>query len=73
MTRKCYSVSRSAIDENNDSVRKSWIVFRHEIVAKFTYAAEFSTAEDLAFCFRVGGHIMYQNVLCCGRTPSGRV
>src|SRR6218665_2268985 len=31
---KCYSVSRSPIDENNDSVSKSWIVIRHGIVAK---------------------------------------
>jgi len=37
------------MDENNDSVSKSWIVFRHEIVAKLTSAAEFSATEDLAF------------------------
>jgi len=49
MTRKCYSVSRSAINENNDNVSKSWIVFRHGIVAKFTSAAENSAAEELAF------------------------
>src|SRR6218665_139020 len=48
-TRKCYSISRSAIDENNDSVSKSWIVFRNGIVVKFTSAAEFSASEDLAF------------------------
>jgi len=48
MMRKCYSVSRSPIDENNDSVSKSWIVFRHGIAAKFTSAEEFSAAEDLA-------------------------
>ena len=46
---KCYSVCRSPNDENNDSVSKSWIVFRHGIVAKLTSAAEFSVAEDLAF------------------------
>jgi len=38
--RKCYSV-RSPIDENNDSVSKTWIIFRNEIVAKPTSAAEF--------------------------------
>jgi len=49
MMRKCYNVSsRSLIDENNDSTRKSWIDFRLRIVAKLTSAAEFSTAEDLA-------------------------
>ena len=41
MKRKCCSVSRSPIDENNDSVGKSWIVFRHGIGAKLTFAAEF--------------------------------
>jgi len=46
MTRKCYSVSiERAIDENNDSVSKSWIVFRQGIVAKFTSAAGNSAAE----------------------------
>jgi len=35
-------------DENNDSVSKSWVVFRNGIVAKLTSAAKFSTAEDLA-------------------------
>ena len=48
MMRKCYSVNRSPIDENNDSLSKSWIVFHHGIVAKLTSAAEFSAAEDLA-------------------------
>jgi len=48
MMHKCYSVCRSTIDENNDSVSKSWIVFRHGIVAKLTSSAEFSAAEDLA-------------------------
>jgi len=33
--------------ENNDSVSKSWIVFRHGIVAKLTSAMEFFAAEDL--------------------------
>jgi len=47
MTRKCYSVRRSPIDENNDSVSKSWIVFHHRIVAKLTSAVEFSAAEIL--------------------------
>src|SRR6218665_2996270 len=49
--RKCYSVSRSPIDENNDSVSKSWIVFRHGIVAKLTSAAEFFAAEYLAYFY----------------------
>jgi len=40
MMRKCYSASRSQIDENNDIVSKSWIVYRHGIVAKLTSAAE---------------------------------
>ena len=44
---------RSSLDENNDSVSKSWIVFRHRIVAKLTSAVEFSTAEDLAKCYSV--------------------
>ena len=51
MTCKCYSVSRSVIDENNDSVSKSWIVFHHGIVAKFTSAVEFFATEDLALCY----------------------
>ena len=40
MMHKCYSVSRSSIDENNDSISRSWIIFRHGIVAKLTSAAE---------------------------------
>jgi len=48
MMRKCCSVRRSPIDENNYSVSKSWIVFRRGIVAKLASAAEFSAAEDLA-------------------------
>jgi len=49
--RKCYNVSRSSFDENNDSVSRSWIVFRHVLVAKLISAAEFSVAEDLAYSF----------------------
>jgi len=45
---KCY---RSPIDEYNDSVSKSSIVFRHGIVAKFTFAAKFSAAEVLDYQF----------------------
>jgi len=45
---KCYSLSRSLIDENNESISRSWIVFRQGIFAKLTSVAEFSTAEDLA-------------------------
>jgi len=48
MMRKCYCVSRSPEDENKDNVSKSWIVFRHGIVAKLTCGAEFSAAEDFA-------------------------
>jgi len=48
MMHKCYIITRSPIDENNDSVSESWIVFRHGIVAKLTSVAEFSAAEDLA-------------------------
>jgi len=44
--RKCYSVS---INENNDIVRKNWIVCRHGIVVKLTSVAVFIAAEDLAF------------------------
>jgi len=51
MMRKCYNVSRSPIDENNDSLSKSKIVFRHEVVAKITSAAEFSVAEYLSIYF----------------------
>src|SRR6218665_1259699 len=47
MMRKCYSVNRSSIDESNESVPRNWIVFRHEIVAKLTSAAEFSGSEYL--------------------------
>ena len=32
----------------SDSVSKSWIIFRHGIVAKLISAAEFFAAEDLA-------------------------
>jgi len=48
MMRKCYSVSRSPIDENNDTVSKNWIAYRQGIVVKFTSAAVFTTAEDLS-------------------------
>jgi len=49
MMHKCYIVglSRRLIDESNDSVSKSWIVYRHGIVAKLTSAAVNTTAEDL--------------------------
>jgi len=46
--RKCDSVSRIPIDENNDSVSKSWIVYRHAV---FTAAEDLAT-EDLAIFFR---------------------
>ena len=48
MMHKCYSVGRSPINENNDSVSSSCIVFCHGIVVKLTSAVEFSAAEDLA-------------------------
>jgi len=48
MMGKCYSRSIGPIDENNDIVSKSWIVYHHEIVAKLTSAAVFAAAEDLA-------------------------
>jgi len=48
---KCYSVSRSSIDEINENISRSWIVFRHGIVAKLTFVAVFSATEDLAFQF----------------------
>jgi len=35
------------MDENDYSLSKSWIVFRHGIVPKLTSAAENSAAEDL--------------------------
>jgi len=41
MTHKCYSESSSPTDENNDSVSKSWIVYRHGLAAKLTSAAVF--------------------------------
>jgi len=40
MMSKCYSVSRSLIDESSDSVDRSWIVLRHGIVKKLTSAPE---------------------------------
>jgi len=40
MMRNCYSVSRSPIGENNESVSRNWNVFRHGIVAELTSAAE---------------------------------
>ena len=49
MMRKSYSVSRSAIVENNDIVSKSWIVYSHGIVTNLTSAAVNTVAEDLAF------------------------
>jgi len=33
MMRTCYSVSGSSIDENNESISRSWIAFHHGIVA----------------------------------------
>ena len=51
MLRKCYGVSRSSSDENNESVSSSWIVFRHWIVAKLTFVAKISTADALAINF----------------------
>ncbi len=49
---KCYSASRSSIVENSEILSRNWldcIKFRHGIVAKFTYAANFTSAEDLAY------------------------
>jgi len=48
---KCRNVSRprSSIDENNENVSRSWIVFRNGIVAKLTSAEEFSAAEELVY------------------------
>jgi len=48
MMPKFYSVRRRPIDENNDIVNKSWIVYRHGYVAKLTSVAVFTAAEDLA-------------------------
>jgi len=50
MMNKCCSVSRNfrPIDENNDIVNGSWIVFRHGMVAKLTATAKFSAAEDFS-------------------------
>jgi len=48
MMRKCYSVRRSPIDVNNDSVSRSRIFFRREIVTKLTFSAENPATEDLA-------------------------
>ena len=39
--RKCYSISRSSISENKDSVKSTWIVFRNRSGVKVTYALEF--------------------------------
>jgi len=36
------------MDVNNDIVSKSWIVYRHGIVAKLSSAAVFTAAEVLA-------------------------
>ena len=58
MMRKCCSVSRSSMDENNESVSRSWIVFCHEIVAKLTSTAENSAAEDLAI-YDSGSALIY--------------
>src|SRR6218665_215692 len=41
MMRKCYSVSRSPINENDDIKSTSWIVYHHGIVAKLTSVAVF--------------------------------
>jgi len=35
------------MDEDNDIVSRSWIAYRHGIVAKLTSAAVFTAAEDL--------------------------
>src|SRR6218665_2732985 len=43
MVHKGYSIIRSPIYENND-IRKSWIVYRHGILTKFTSAAVFATS-----------------------------
>ena len=48
MIRKCYSVSRILIGENNESISRSWIVYHNGIVAQLTSAAEFFAADDLA-------------------------
>src|SRR6218665_98751 len=40
--------SKSCIDESNDRVSRSWIVFCHEMEVKLTSAAEFSAAKDFA-------------------------
>ena len=49
MMRKRYIASRSSIDENIESVSRSWIIFRHGIVAKPNSAAKFSATEELTF------------------------
>src|SRR6218665_877422 len=48
MMKNCYSVRRSFIDDNNDSVSRSLLVFRNKMVVKLTSSAEFSSAEELA-------------------------
>ena len=49
MMRKCFSVSRRTMDENNVSI--SWIIYRHEFAAKLNSAAVFAAAEDLAVSY----------------------
>ena len=48
MMRRCYSVRRSPIDENNDSISKSWVAYRHGFAAKLTSAAV-NTAAEVSF------------------------
>ena len=60
MMRKWHSVRRSSIDENNDSVSKSWFVFQHGIVVKLTSAAEFSDAEDLTLKITLNGLSLFK-------------
>ena len=48
MMRECYGECISSINATSENLSRSWIVFRHEIVGKLTFVAEFSATEDLA-------------------------
>src|SRR6218665_1409611 len=63
MMRKYFSASRNSIDDTNESISRSWIVFRHGIVANLTFAAEFSAAEDLGISIQELSSFSLSNVL----------
>jgi len=73
--RKCNSVSRSSIDESDESVSRSRIVFRHEIVVKLTCGESYFCGVALLNRFQPVPLALWgqsSNQWGTGKLPSGR-